>query len=99
MGVLGAYLGSEGGKYIGKEGGKYLGKYLKLNDASTNAIASLGEESGKYVGALAGSAIPYFKKGGRVKKTGLAFLHSGEFVLRKDIKPTKSQKKKTKAKK
>ena len=35
----------------------------------------------KVVGAV--SAIPSFKKGGKVKKTGLAHLHEGEVVLNK----------------
>jgi hypothetical protein len=32
-----------------------------------------------------------FKKGGRVKKTGPALVHKGEFVLPASVKPTKSQ--------
>jgi hypothetical protein len=35
-----------------------------------------------------------FKKGGRVKKTGKAMLHKGEFVLPVGVKPTKAQIKK-----
>ncbi len=35
-----------------------------------------------------------FKKGGRVKKTGKAILHKGEFVLPVGVKPTKAQMKK-----
>lgn len=38
--------------------------------------------------------IPQFKKGGKVMKTGLAVVHSGEYVLPKGVKPTKAQKKK-----
>lgn len=35
-----------------------------------------------------------FKKGGRVKKTGVALVHKGEFVLPVGVKPTKAQLKK-----
>jgi hypothetical protein len=34
---------------------------------------------------------PGFKKGGLVKKTGVAFVHKGEFVLPVGVKPTKAQ--------
>ena len=39
-------------------------------------------------------ALPRFKKGGRVKKTGKAILHKGEFILPVGVKPTKAQLKK-----
>jgi hypothetical protein len=35
-----------------------------------------------------------YKKGGRVKKTGVAMVHKGEFVLPVGVKPTKAQIKK-----
>jgi hypothetical protein len=35
--------------------------------------------------------VPEFKKGGLVKKTGVAFVHKGEFVLPVGVKPTKAQ--------
>lgn len=38
--------------------------------------------------------IPHYKKGGKVMKTGLAVVHSGEYVLPKGVKPTMAQKKK-----
>jgi hypothetical protein len=36
-----------------------------------------------------------FKTGGRVKKTGKALVHSGEYVLAKSIPPTAEQKRLT----
>ena len=51
-----------------------------------------GGELGATLGGLTG-----FKNGGRVKRTGPAYLHKGEFVLRKGIAPTKSQKERTTA--
>jgi len=44
----------------------------------------MGKEISRAVGAKAlgaVNAIPSFKKGGKVKKTGLAKLHRGEVVL------------------
>ena len=50
-----------------------------------------GRDAGNTIGGLLGGLLP-FKKGGRIKKTGPAYLHSGEFVLPKSVKPTKAQK-------
>jgi hypothetical protein len=55
--------------------------------------------AGQSVGGAIGSALPGFKKGGKVKKTGLALVHKGEYVLPKGIKPTKAQKAKVAKKK
>jgi hypothetical protein len=44
------------------------------------------------VGSALGSAIPWFKKGGRVPKTEIALVHKNEHVLPKGVKPTKGQK-------
>jgi len=52
---------------------------------------SAGGDVGKTIGSALGSIFPYFKKGGYVKKTGLAKVHKGEFVLPKEVKPTKAQ--------
>ena len=53
---------------------KQMGRQILGQKASR----ALGD---KVVGAV--SAIPSFKKGGKVKKTGLAHLHKGEVVLNK----------------
>ena len=41
--------------------------------------------------------LPAFKKGGRVKRTGKAIVHKGEYILPKGVKPTKAQVKKVNA--
>ena len=51
-----------------------------------------GKKIGKEIGGDIGLAYPAFKKGGKVKKTGLALVHKDEFVLPKGVKPTKAQK-------
>lgn len=72
-------LGSQlGGIAGGALGQKYGGK--------------TGGEIGKVLGTAAGAAFPYFKKGGKVTKTGLAVVHKGEYVLPSGVKPTKAQK-------
>ena len=60
-------------------------KFKKWTGAIKDAAQSLmGKEmsraiSSKAVGAV--NAIPAFKKGGKVRKTGLAKLHKNEIVL------------------
>lgn len=82
MGLLGSQIGG----YAGSGLGQYIGRKVG---------GSIGEEAGKnigrVVGTAAGAAVPYFKEGGRVKKTGLAMVHKGEYVLPKGVKPTKAQ--------
>lgn len=80
MGLLGSQLGSVVGGAIGSNLGKKIG-YEKA-----------GQEVGTLLGRAGGLALPYFKKGGEVRKTGIAMVHKGEYVLPKNIKPTKSQK-------
>lgn len=41
--------------------------------------------------------LPAFKKGGRVKRTGKALVHKGEYILPRGVKPTKAQVKKVAA--
>lgn len=53
---------------------------------------SSGAAAGKMIGTGLGTIFPYFKKGGRVKKTGGAIVHKGEYVLPVGVKPTKAQK-------
>ena len=53
----------------------------------------LGDRSGgAAIGKAIGGALPGYKKGGKVKKTGLALVHKNEFVLPRTVKPTKAQK-------
>ena len=61
--------------------------------------------SGSMKGFKAGGSISFdeangnaigFKLGGRVKKTCISLVHSGEFVLPKSVKPTAEQKKQVK---
>jgi len=83
MGLLGSQLGGYAGAGIGEAVGKKLG-------------GSIGQEAGKNIGralgTAAGAALPYFKKGGQVKRTGPAVVHRGEYVLPVGVKPTKAQK-------
>lgn len=53
-----------------------------------------GGELGSVLGGLTG-----FKNGGRVKRTGKALIHKGEWVLPVGVPPTKSQKAKIAKKK
>ena len=53
-----------------------------------------GEQVGSALGGLSG-----FKKGGRVKRTGKAIVHKGEYVLPVGVAPTKAQKAKVAKKK
>jgi len=72
MGLLGGQLGELGGRGLGEYvGGKYFG------DAGKKIGGDLGSQAGKFLGS---ELIP-FKKGGRVKKTGMAMLHKGEIVV------------------
>ena len=83
MGFVGSQIGGIAGAGIGSSIGKKLGG---------KTGAKIGGDIGKISGAALGAAFPYFKKGGPVKKTGLAVVHSGEYVLPKGVKPTKAQK-------
>ena len=53
-----------------------------------------GGELGSALGGLTG-----FKNGGRVKRTGKALVHKGEYVLPVGVAPTKTQKAKVAKKK
>lgn len=92
MGVIGGIAG----KGLGHEVGKFLGSKLgKLVGGSKGEQAGerIGGELGGAAGGLGGSLLP-FKKGGRVRKTGKALVHKGEFILPKGVPPTKNQIKK-----
>ncbi len=90
MGVLGGAIGSEAGSFIGSKLGKAIG-----GKAGKQAGANIG----RVAGGLAGGAFPMFKKGGKVKKTGLALVHKNEYILPAGVKPTKAQKAKVAKKK
>lgn len=72
---------------IGSQLGGIAGQAL-----GTKYGGKLGGDLGKVVGTAAGMAFPYFKKGGKVTKTGPAVVHKGEYVLPASVKPTKAQK-------
>ena len=71
------------GSQLGGIAGQALGRRYGGN---------VGGQIGKIAGTAAGMAFPYFKNGGKVKKTGLAKVHKGEYVLPVGVKPTKAQK-------
>lgn len=84
MGVIGQQLGAFLGGKLGNLAGGALGKY-------TGTGAEEGGKIGETLGGnLLGRLIP-FKKGGKIKKTGAALMHKGEFVLPKGVKPTTHQ--------
>ena len=83
MGAIGRIAGHRLGKKIGRYAGKHLGKY-------TGVHAKKGGIVGGKIGQLLGDLVP-FRKGGIVRKTGAALLHSGEFVLPRGVKPTRKQ--------
>ena len=64
MGILGSQIVGYAGAGLGEALGKKFG-------------GSIGQEAGKnigrVVGTAAGAAIPYFKNGGAVKRTGVAW--------------------------
>ena len=88
MGVLGRKIG----ELVGGGLGRIAGKALDFKKRGAGAQQA-GGDIGSTLGGLAGDLIP-FKKGGRVRKTGKALLHKGEFVLPKGVPATKTQVKK-----
>jgi len=91
MGVYGDILGPLAGELIGTYAGHKLGGYTGIGSGA-------GGTYGKTIGSAIGKLVKY-KKGGRVKRTGKAIVHKGEYVLPKGVRPTKSQMKKVAAKK
>ncbi len=72
MGLIGGAVGQEAGGLAGEKlGGLFGGR----------RGASAGANIGRVAGRVMGGAIPFFKDGGEVKKTGLAYLHKGEYVV------------------
>ena len=85
MGLFGGALGKVlGGAVGGAIGGAIGGKKGR----------KVGSSLGSVGGGVAGGALQVFKKGGAVKRTGLAQVHKGEYVLPKGVKPTKAQREK-----
>lgn len=72
---------------IGAELGSTLGGAI-----GSRFGGSAGGEIGRVLGKVGGGLIPWFKNGGKVKKTGMAYVHAGEHVVPKGVKLTKSQK-------
>lgn len=70
---------------ISKLAARGVAKKIGLPKAAVREIGNLGEKIGN------AAPVPQFKTGGKVKKTGLAKVHKGEFVLPKEVKPTKAQ--------
>ena len=84
MGILSGLLGSEVGHFFGSKIGRAVGGKRGQKK---------GAEIGRVAGGVIGAAAPEpFKKGGKVKKTGVILAHKGEHVLPADVKPTKAQK-------
>ena len=73
MGVIGETIGTYGGGSLGEMIGKKIGK--------SDAAASAGKKIGSVIGGVAGGALIPFRSGGRVKKTGPAYLHKGELIV------------------
>jgi len=70
-GAVGRKVGGAIGRKIGGEHGHHVGK--AVGD-------KIGRAGGSAAGAAAGEYLS-FRKGGKVKKTGLALLHKGELVV------------------
>lgn len=74
------------GEILGNYAGTRWGKHTGIGGGAAGGIGKgLGEKLSK---------LMKYKKGGRVKKTGKAIVHKGEYVLPRGVKPTKSQMKK-----
>lgn len=84
MGKFGRLLGDIIGGGIGGFAGNRLG-------GMTGIHGDEGSNIGRRVGGGILEKIIPFKKGGRVKKTGIIRAHKGEFILPKGVKPTKKQ--------
>ena len=75
--------------------GSILGRALGSLASAIIPVKGIdGGAVGESLGGLTG-----FKKGGRVKRTGKALVHKGEYVLPVGVAPTKAQKAKVAKKK
>ena len=80
-------MGAFGGFMSGFQGGKKNDTVKKLKDKFGNKKGPGGSAAPKATSAdemgAETSGVPSYKKGGKVRKTGLARLHKGERVLNK----------------
>ena len=80
-------MGAFGGFLSGFQGGKKNDTVKKLKDKFGNKKGPGGSNAAKGTSAdemgAETSGVPSYKKGGKVRKTGLARLHKGERVLNK----------------
>ena len=80
-------MGAFGGFLSGFQGGKKNDTVKKLKDKFGNKKGPGGSAAPKITSAdemgAETSGVPSYKKGGKVRKTGLARLHKGERVLNK----------------
>ena len=81
------FLGSQIGGALGGLAGGAIGQKVGGSQGQ-----QAGTQIGTTVGQVGGGFFPYFAKGGPVKKTGLAYVHKGEYVLPKGVKPSIAQK-------
>jgi hypothetical protein len=82
MGAIGKAVGKFVGGFVGREGSNAL-----LGRKHRKCGGELGEAAGEKLGELSP-----FKKGGRVRKTGKAVVHKGEYILPRGVAPTARQK-------
>lgn len=82
MGIFGNIIGKGLGKVAGGIAGGLVGG---------KAGRKIGSQLGGQLGGVAGATLTPYKTGGRVKKTGPALIHKGEFVLPAGVAPTKGQ--------
>jgi hypothetical protein len=69
-------------------------EYMRRSSDNTRKM-QLKDQSRQAAQGAAGNTVPSYKKGGIVKKTGLANLHKGERVVpKKDVKRTEKTMKK-----
>ena len=76
-------IGQGLGQILGSAGGGAIGGFFGAPTLGASVGGLLGGELGRLTG---------FKKGGRVKRTGMALVHKNEFVLPVGVAPTKAQK-------
>jgi len=89
---IGAAAGGGLGGSIGSSAARAIARLVKGDERTAHDIGgAIGSALGTLGGGVAGMIAPTFKKGGRVKKTGLVLAHKGEFVLPVGVPPTKMQ--------
>lgn len=71
---------------LGKLAARGVAKKIGLPKAAVREIGNIGQAVADTV------PVPAYKTGGKVKKTTMAKVHKGEYVLPVGVKPTKAQK-------